>query len=214
MKLVLLGPPGTGKGTIAEFIEVKLACRHISTGDLLRQEVAKKSGIGKEIEPVMNAGKLVDDAIVLKLLKSELKGGNGSFILDGFPRTLEQGKLLDSLLQEMGISLDAVLEIDSPDELIVKRLSARKQCAKCGRIYGLDVPPKNEGVCDDCGLKVIVRKDDSPKIVRKRLALYKEITQPLSGFYREKSLLIRVDGNRSLQEIFSEVEKLLSAFSG
>lgn len=213
MNLVLLGPPGTGKGTIAKFIELRFNCIHVSTGDLLREEVANQTQIGKEIEPLMNAGRLVDDAIVVKILSKKLSAIAGkSFVLDGFPRNLNQGKLLEPLLNEIGISMDLVLEIDSPEEIIVKRLSARRQCVNCKRIYGLDVPSKRLGICDDCGSETVLRKDDEPGVVLKRLRLYNSITKPLSDFYTEKKLLVMVDGDRSLQEIFGEVERILLRF--
>ncbi|MCR4369468.1 MAG: adenylate kinase [archaeon] len=210
MNLVLLGPPGTGKGTIAKFIEERFGYTHISTGDLLRGEVAKKTEIGKAIEPVMNEGKLVRDVIVLEILKKKLSKVRKNFILDGFPRNLNQGKMLDLLLEQLGIGLEVVLEIDSDENVIVKRLSARRQCVKCRRIYGLDVPSKKIGVCDDCGAKTVLRKDDAPEVVKKRLGLYNEITKPLSDYYASKGLLVKVDGNLPLQNIFSEVESILA----
>ncbi len=212
MNLILLGPPGTGKGTIAKFIEVRFGLAHVSTGDLLREEVAEKTDIGREIEPIMNAGQLVEDSIVIQILRKKLSRLRKNFILDGFPRNLNQGELLDPLLAELGIKIHLVLDIDSDRELIVKRLTSRRQCVKCHRIYGLDVPSKAEGVCDDCGSETILREDDRPDVVRKRLALYNEVTRPLSDFYAQKKLLQKIDGNRTLQEIFVEVEKLLSPY--
>jgi len=212
MNLVLLGPPGTGKGTIAKFIETSFKCTHVSTGDLLRDEVANKTNIGLKVEPIMKEGKLVSDSVVLDIMKKRLNELNGFFILDGFPRNLAQGKMLDNLLNELKISLDVVLEIDSPSEVIVKRLSARRQCVNCKRIYGLDVPSEKEGICDDCSGKTVLRADDNPEIVEKRLKLYTETTKPLSDFYKEKGLLVKVDGNRTLHEIFSEVEKTLKKY--
>src|SRR3989344_216200 len=213
MNLVLLGPPGTGKGTIAKFIELRFGCVHISTGDLLRDEVARRTKIGEAIAPLMNEGKLVDDKMVIEILGEKLGSINGkSFVLDGFPRNLEQGEMLEPLLNSLGITLDLVLEVDSDREIIVKRLSSRRQCVKCKRIYGLDVPSKVDGVCDDCGFETVLREDDKPDVVRKRLGLYNEITKPLSKFYAKKLLLKKIDGNRSLHDIFLEVERLLSGF--
>ncbi|HIH10352.1 MAG TPA: adenylate kinase [Candidatus Diapherotrites archaeon] len=214
MNLVLLGPPGTGKGTIAKFIEVRFGTDHISTGDLLRQEVAEKTQAGKHIEPMMNSGQLVEDGLVLRILRKKLGSLKGkSFVLDGFPRNINQGKLLEKLLSDMCLELDLVLEIDSPQDIIVKRLSARRQCVKCMRIYGLDVPSTVPGICDDCGSPTVLRKDDEPQVVRERLRLYGSITKPLSEFYQKKGLIRRIDGNRSLQEIFGEVEKVLSVYA-
>ncbi len=215
MHLILLGPPGTGKGTISEFIEAKFEAEHVSTGDLLRDEVAKKTEIGKSVEPILNKGALVDDSVVVQVLRKKLSQAKAkNFILDGFPRNLNQAKILDWLLHELDVSLDAVLNIDSSEDVIVKRLSARRQCVKCKRIYGLDVPSKKKGVCDDCGAKTMQRKDDKPSIIKKRLRLYNELTLPLIFFYGGKGLLIHVDGNRPLQEIFEEVETVLKKFDG
>ncbi len=213
MNLVLLGPPGTGKGTIAKFIEIRFGCVHVSTGALLRDEVANKTSLGNEIEPLLHEGKFVADDVVHKILKKRLLSVKGkSFVLDGYPRNISQGKDLDALLAELGIGLDMVLEIDSDRGLIVKRLSARRQCVSCKRIYGLDVPSKKEGVCDECGSETILRSDDATEVVKSRLYLYDQITKPLSDFYEKKSLLRKIDGNRSLQEIFAEVEKMLLKF--
>lgn len=212
MNLVVLGPPGTGKGTISKFIETRFSCTHVSTGDLLREEVASQTELGKKIAPIMAEGKLVEDEIVLKILIDKLSKLKRNFVLDGFPRNLNQGELLDHLLSELGINIDAVLEIDSGDDVIVKRLSARRQCVKCKRIYGLDVPSKDEGKCDDCHAETALREDDRPETVRKRLRVYADTTRPLIDFYKKKKILVKVDGNRTLHEIFSEVERILSKY--
>ncbi len=212
MNLILLGPPGTGKGTIAKFIEVRFGLAHISTGDLLREEVAEKTDTGMKIAPIMNEGRLVDDSIVIEILRKKLSKVKKNFILDGFPRNVTQAGMLDGPLKGLGIRIHLVLEIDSDEDLIVKRLTSRRQCVKCHRIYGLDVPPKTEGVCDDCGSEIVLRGDDRPEVVRKRLALYQDVTAPVNEFYAAKGLLKKIDGNRTLQEIFIEVEKLLSEY--
>ncbi len=209
MNLILLGPPGTGKGTIARFINQRFSCEHISTGDLLREEVVSNTKTGKEIKEIMNQGKLVDDSIVLAVLKKRiLKSKN--FVLDGFPRNLKQAEIFDALLNELGVSIDSVLEIDSTEEIIIKRLTARRQCPKCKRIYGLDVPAKKEGICNDDNEKLFIRDDDKEAVVKERLKLYKKTTLPLVDFYKKKGLLVKVDGNRSLQNIFGEVERVLT----
>jgi adenylate kinase len=212
MNLIVLGPPGTGKGTISKFIETRFNCTHVSTGDLLREEVAMQTELGKKIGPIMAEGKLIEDEIVLKILIDKLSKLKKNFVLDGFPRNLNQAELLDHLLAELGIQIDVVLEIDSSDEVIVKRLSARRQCIKCKRIYGLDVPSKVEGKCDDCNSETVLREDDKPETVRKRLKIYNETTKPLIEFYKNKKILVKVNGNRTLHEIFQEVEKILSKY--
>ncbi len=209
MNLILLGPPGTGKGTIAKFIEKRFNYTHVSTGDLLREEVASETSLGKKIAPIIASGKLVEDEIEEKIVIEKISKLKKNFVLDGFPRNITQGEHLDHLLNELGIKIDAVLEIDSSEDIIIKRLSARRQCTKCKRIYGLDVPSKEEGICDDCHSKTILREDDKPEVVKKRLKLYNETTKPLVDFYKKKKILVKIDGNRQLQQIFDEIEKLL-----
>lgn len=210
MRLAILGPPGTGKGTIASFIEHRFDLVHISTGDLLREQVAKHTAIGHRIAPIMNVGKLVDEETVTEILKLKLKESGSSFILDGYPRTLLQTQKLEQVLKELKMPLDRVLFVDSPESVIVRRLSARRQCESCKRIYGLDIPSQEEGICDECGGKTVMREDDNSDIVRKRIKIYNETVKPLIDFYSSKKLLVTVNGDRSLQDIFGEIEKLLS----
>ncbi|VVC00133.1 Adenylate kinase [uncultured archaeon] len=213
MNLILLGPPGTGKGTIAEFIRQRFGFAHISTGDLLREEVANVTPIGKKIAEIMASGRLVDDAVVLSVLEGKIASMNGKpFVLDGYPRNLGQAKMLEELLERLRVKMDLALEIDSSEEVIVKRLSSRRQCSKCRRIYGLDVPSMVQGICDDCGAPTFLRDDDKPEVVKKRLLVYSEATRPLIDFYSGKKILKKINGNRTLQEIFSDVEGLLSGF--
>ncbi|HZX20422.1 MAG TPA: adenylate kinase [archaeon] len=210
MRLAILGPPGTGKGTIASFIEHTFNLVHISTGDLLREQVAKHTSIGLRIAPIMNAGKLVDEETVTEILKMKIMESGSAFILDGYPRTLSQTQKLEQVLKALKMPLDRVLFIDSPESVIVRRLSARRQCVSCKRIYGLDIPSQKEGICDECHGKTILRDDDNPETVRKRIQVYNETVKPLIAFYKSKKLLVTVNGDRSLQEIFGEIEKLLS----
>ena len=209
MKLIILGPPGTGKGTISRFIEAKFGCEHISTGDLLRAEVAKKTSIGIKIERILNEGKLVSNETAMQVLSKKIRSLKDGFVLDGFPRNIQQAKLLDGLLSQQKSSLDLVLEIDSDDKVVIERLSSRRQCIKCKRIYGHHVPSKKVGVCDDCGSETIIREDDKSKAIKQRLKIYHKITKPLVTFYTKKKLLMKINGNRSLDKIFPELEKIL-----
>ena len=210
MNIILLGPPGTGKGTIAQFIEKTFGLRQISSGDLLREQVKEKTTIGKKVEPIMKEGKLVPDEIILKLITRKVRQlGKTGFVLDGFPRNLEQAKLLDEMLKKEKIGTDIALEISTDEEVIVKRLSARRQCRKCGKIYGIDIKPEKEGVCDNCGGELFMREDDRPEVIKYRLQLYNERTQPLIDYYLEKEKLKSIDGNMHLEEIFDGVLKLL-----
>jgi len=212
MNLVLLGPPGTGKGTIAGFIRERFGFEHLSTGDLLREEVKKGTEIGKEAEPLMNEGKLVPDELVAEVIAGKLNGATGKgFVLDGYPRNLDQAKILDKILEENGVSLDLVLNIESSEKEIVKRLSSRRQCPVCGTIYGSEVPPRMPGVCDVDQEKLVQRDDDKEEVVSYRFKLYLEKAKVLIEYYKEKGILVEVDGNRKIPPIFAEIEKIIQS---
>src|SRR3989344_2442375 len=205
MNIIFFGPPGTGKGTIAQYIERKFGYRHISSGDLLRDEVKKKTRIGREIAPFIKEGKLVEDAIIDKIVSKKLKElSKKGFILDGYPRNINQAKLFEKFLAQSRIKVDFVLNIDSKESKIVERLSARRQCVKCKRIFGLDVPPAKDGVCDDCNAELIQREDDKPEVVKYRLELYRVLTKPVLEYFEKKGLLITIDGNEPLHKIFNK----------
>ncbi|VVB54320.1 Adenylate kinase [uncultured archaeon] len=210
MRLVLLGPPGSGKGTQAEFISRKLNIPWISVGELLREEVANKSELGQSIAAYVAQGTLAPDEIVEKVVLKRLSGedcANG-FLLDGFPRDISQAKFLMD-----AYPLDLVIYLRVPDDVLVKRLSERMICEKCGEPYSTHKPPKKEGICDDCGGRLIRRKDDMPDVVRKRISLYHESTEPLVNFFREKGILDEIDGNKEVVEITEAVLSSLSQVS-
>jgi len=213
VRIILLGPPGSGKGTQAELLSKKYGIPHIAMGDILREEVARGTSLGKKVNVYMSRGELVPDEIVIEVLKERIKKPDckNGFILDGFPRTLNQAKALDTMLDELGFRIDAVVYIDVPDEEIVRRLSLRRTCRVCGRVYNLYYnPPKQDGKCDVCGGELFIRDDDKPEVIRNRLKVYNEQTRPLVSYYEESKLLVRVDGANSIDNVFQQIVKKLS----
>jgi len=186
MHLIFLGPPGAGKGTIAAKIKEAYGIAHISTGDILRENVKQGTPLGKLAERYMQAGDLVPDDIIVEMVENRLQEPDCSegFILDGFPRTLPQAEALDRILEKLKTKVDAVILLEVDDETIVKRLSGRRVCPKCGAIYNVSFnPPKADSLCDHCGERVIQRNDDKEEVVRQRLAVYRERTAPLIDYY-------------------------------
>jgi len=187
MKIVMLGPPGSGKGTYASRLTKMLGIPHISTGDMVREEIKAQTEIGKKIKEYNDRGELVPDEIIIKLLAERLKKADAKkgFILDGFPRTLRQAEALEKISE-----IDLVINLNVPDEIIIQRLSNRLICKRCGAIYNrLTLKPKVNGVCDVCGGELYQREDDKPEVIRERLKVYKRSTEPLIEYYRRKGLL-------------------------
>ena len=204
MRIVLLGAPGAGKGTQAKFISDKYEIPHLSTGDMLRDAVRQRTPEGIRAEEYMNLGRLVPDDVVLSIVEKRIKGSNG-FLLDGFPRTIPQAQALEKITP-----LDAVIDIEVDFDVLLQRLTGRRTCPKCGAVYHiLYNPPKKEGICDRCGTSLIQREDDNEVTVKKRIETYREQTQPLINYYRERGLLYPVDGNRGIQEIFKDIVEIL-----
>jgi len=190
MRIVLLGPPGAGKGTYASRLTVKLGVPHISTGDIVREEIRKETDLGKEIKDYSDRGVLVPDEIIIKLLAERLKKPdcNEGFILDGFPRTISQAEALEEIAK-----IDLVINLVVPDEIIITRLSNRLICSKCGAIYNLlTLKPKRDMICDRCGGNLYRREDDKPEVIKKRLNVYRRRTEPLIEYYSKKGLLRNV----------------------
>ncbi len=212
MNLVLLGPPGAGKGTQAKKLLDEFGIPHISTGDILRDAVRQGTDLGKRAGPLMAAGKLVPDDVVVALAIDRLRQpdcGRG-FVLDGFPRTIPQAEALDTALRKAGKKLDAVISLQVPEETLVERISGRRSCPKDGSAYHLyQRPPLRDDRCDLCGSQLIQREDDKPEKVRARLAVYAAQTAPLEAYYAKQGLVRRISGVGSPEGIYAEIKKPL-----
>lgn len=216
MNLILLGAPGAGKGTQGALLAERKGLKQLSTGDLLRDAVRRGTALGQRAKGYMDAGELVPDAIILDLVREELvsdpKGGKG-YILDGFPRTIPQAQALDRLLADLGQPLDAVVVIDVPDEVLIKRLSGRRSCPNCAAVYNIYFePPREEGVCDRCGNALTERADDNAETVRNRLEVYRRQTEPLISYYEESETAVyHLDGDRPSGEVAAELNRVLDS---
>lgn len=213
MRIILLGPPGAGKGTQANKIEEEFGIPQLATGDIIRLAIKEGTEWGKKAESFVREGQLVPDEVVIGIVKERLSRDDvrRGFILDGFPRTLKQAEALETMLQDLGITIDAVLYFDIPAEELVRRLSARRVCENCQTPYNLiSSPPRNDEVCDRCGGKLVQRPDDTPEVIRKRLAVYEEQTKPLVEFYAKKGLLRVVPSSGTIEETYAKVKAILT----
>ena len=207
MKIIMLGAPGAGKGTQAKMIAEKYSIPHVSTGDIFRANIKNGTELGKEAKKYMDQGLLVPDELTVKILldrvaQDDCKNG---YVLDGFPRTIPQAEVLDKALTELGDKIDYAINVDVPDENIIKRMSGRR-----GATYHIvHIPPKKEGVCDTCGSELILRDDDKPETVKNRLDVYHKQTQPLIDFYTEKGVLRSVDGTVDMKDVFAAIVAIL-----
>lgn len=210
MRIVFLGPPGSGKGTQAQILAQKLGIPQISSGDLLREAVQNDTLTGRKAKSYMEKGELVPDSIVIELVQERIRYEK-AYILDGFPRNVEQSEKLDSVLSELGLPLDYVVNIEVPLEKLIERLSGRLTCKGCNAIYHrVYNPPKKEGVCDLCGGELFQRSDDTKAAITQRFETYKKQTEPVITYYREKGMLTNIDGTRSIEAIAEDIEKRIT----
>jgi len=210
LSLIFLGPPGSGKGTQAELFERRFGLKKISTGDLLRDAIRRGTELGKLAKEYINRGELVPDDVVVALVEEVLGKTSDGYILDGFPRTIEQAKSLDRILEKLGKKLDAAVLFAVPDDEIIRRLSARRICPKCHAVYNLVTkPPKEDEICDVCGTPLEMRDDDKPETVRRRIEVYRKDTEPLVDFYRKKGLLVEVKAVGNPEEVFEFITNAL-----
>lgn len=212
MNLLIMGPPGAGKGTQAETLTAKLAIPHISTGDMFRKAISDGTELGKKAKEFMDAGQLVPDEVTIGIVKERLSEEDcrKGFLLDGFPRTVPQAEALEGILQELGMALDAVLNVAVPDEKLVARLTGRRICRECGASYHVIYnAPKQEGKCDACQGELYQRSDDNEETVTNRLSVYHKNTAPLIDFYAKRGLLKEIDGDRPIPEVLVAIGQAL-----
>ena len=214
MKIVMLGAPGAGKGTQAKMIAAKYQIPHISTGDIFRANIKNGTELGKKAKSYMDQGLLVPDELTVDLVIDRLAQDDckNGYILDGFPRTIPQAEALDAALAKLGEKMDYAIDVDVPGENIVSRMSGRRACTGCGATYHIVYNPSKKGeCCEVCGEKLILRDDDKPETVQKRLNVYHEQTQPLIDYYTKQSILRTVDGTQDMNDVFAEIVKILGA---
>lgn len=212
MKIIMLGAPGAGKGTQAKMIAEKYSVPHISTGDIFRANIKEGTELGKEVKSYMDQGLLVPDELTVRILLDRVsrEDCSGGYILDGFPRTIPQAQVLEQELAKMGDAIDFAIDVEVPDEEIIGRMTGRRACVGCGATYHIvHIPPRQEGICNECGKELILRDDDKLETVKKRLDVYHEQTQPLIEFYAEKGILRTIDGTAPMQDVFTVIGTIL-----
>lgn len=214
MKIIMLGAPGAGKGTQAKRIAEKYSIPHISTGDIFRANIKNGTELGKKAKTYMDQGLLVPDELVVDLVVDRVQQEDcqNGYVLDGFPRTIPQAESLDAALGKFGEKIDYAIDVDVPDENIINRMGGRRACVGCGATYHLVyIPTKKENICDTCGEELILRDDDKPETVKKRLDVYHEQTQPLIEYYGEAGVLRKVDGTVDMKDVFQSIVEILGA---
>lgn len=214
MRIVLLGCPGAGKGTQSRALSQKYGLAHISTGDLFRAEIAAKSALGIKVADYLRNGTLVPDAVVVELVAGKLESCEAGFLLDGFPRTLEQAQALDKVLRGQGRQLDLVLYLRLCGDEVLRRLTSRRSCPKCNALYNLlSAPPKAEGKCDACGTELAQREDDTEATVKKRLMVYEDLTRPLAAYYRSEQVFHEIDGAQPVEKVTGAMAAVIDSYS-
>ena len=214
MKIIMLGAPGAGKGTQAKQIAAKYSIPHISTGDIFRANIKNGTELGKKAKTYMDQGLLVPDELTCDLVMDRIQQDDckKGFVLDGFPRTIPQAEALDAALEKIDQKMDYAIDVDVPDENIINRMGGRRACLNCGATYHIvSIPPKKEGVCDHCGNALVLRDDDKPETVKKRLDVYHEQTQPLIDYYAKQNILKTVDGTQPMEAVFDAIVSVLEA---
>ena len=212
VKIIMLGAPGAGKGTQAKMIADKYGIPHISTGDIFRANIKNGTELGKKAKTYMDQGLLVPDELVVDLVVDRVKQDDceKGYVLDGFPRTIPQAECLDEALKNLGEKVDFAINVEVPDENIINRMSGRRACVACGATYHIvHIPTKVEGICDRCNAELILRDDDKPETVKKRLDIYHEQTQPLIDYYTKSEVLVEVDGTKDMSEVFADIVTIL-----
>lgn len=216
MRLLIMGPPGAGKGTQAVLIAKEYKIPHISTGDMFREAIAEKSALGMQAKICIDKGELVPDDVTINIVKERLLKDDcqNGFLFDGFPRTIVQAKAFDKILHELNLTLDVVLNIEASHELIKKRIAGRRVCSKCKAGYHVEnIKPKVAGICDKCGGQLIIRKDDSPETVENRLTVYDLLTRPLVEYYAKQNILVSVNGEEGICESYKKVKRILGGIN-
>ena len=212
MKIIMLGAPGAGKGTQAQMIADKYGIPHVSTGDIFRENGKNGTELGMEAKKYMDQGALVPDELTVRILldrvaQDDCKNG---YVLDGFPRTIPQAEVLDKAIKELGDKIDYAIDVEVPDENIIRRMSGRRACLSCGSTFHIEhVPPKKEGICDRCGKELILRDDDKEETVKNRLDVYHKQTQPLIDYYTGQNILKTVDGTADMMDVFTAITEIL-----
>lgn len=214
MKIIMLGAPGAGKGTQAKKIAEKYGISHISTGDIFRANIKDGTELGRKAKEYMDQGSLVPDELTIGMLmdRIQMEDCKEGYVLDGFPRTIPQAESLKDALSERGQKIDYAINVDVPDENIINRMAGRRACISCGATYHIVYnPSKVPDVCDVCGARLVLRDDDKPETVKKRLSVYHDQTQPLIEYYKETGVLVNVDGTQELNKVFSDIAAILGA---